>query len=293
MGWAYRKKTELGADLPRILASWFPKCRIEVSMDSAYANATIGEVLPSNVHVFGRMRADAVLKAPAEPSGAPRGKGRPGKYGKRLPTPEQVANDPAHPWREAKMRLYGRMETVRSKAIHACWPQAFGARVLSIVIREVTTGNMGVQVFFSTDPAIALRFAAQTILPRYARRWGIEQMFRDLRQHMGFGDSSARKPLAVLRTTPFIGLTFSLLVLWFAEHAMDAVRIPFRPWYLHKRNVSIQDILATARFAFRPCAPFLVEACRHDNLRPRLPACTPDAPRTPARDKAWPIASPP
>ncbi len=274
MGATYRKKTELGAEMLMVLAGWFPRCRIEVSMDSAYANATIGETLPSNVVVFGRMRSDAVLTAPLKPTSGPRGRGRARKYGERLPTPAQIANDSSHPWTQDKMRLYGRTETVRFKAVRACWPRAFGARVLSIVIREVTTGNSGVQVFFSTDPTFALTHSARTILPRYARRWAIEQMFRDLRQSMGFGDSSARKPQAVLRTTPFVGLTFSILVLWFAEYAMDAVQIPFRPWYRHKHNLSIQDILATARFVLRPCAPFLVEACHHDNFRrshPRIP----------------------
>ncbi len=279
-GFEYRKKTELGAEMLALLSGWFPRCRIEVSMDSAYANATIGDTLPSNVVVFGRMRADAVLTAPFEPSTGPRGRGRPRKYGKRLPTPDQIAKDSKLPWREDNLRLYGRAENVRFKAIQACWPRAFGARLLSIVIREVTTGKMGVQVFFSTDPSVALSRAARVVLPRYARRWGIGQMFRDLRQYMGFGDSQARKPKAVLRTTPFIGLTFSLLVLWFAEHAMDAARIPFRPWYHHKRNLSIQDILATARFVLRPYAPFLVEACLHDNLhRNQTP---PPAPRAAA-----------
>lgn len=96
-GFTYRKKTELGAEMLAILASWFPRCRIEVSMDSAYANATIGETLPPNVVLFGRMRSDAVLTAPLGPTSGPRGRGRTRKYGVRLPTPEQIANDSAHP----------------------------------------------------------------------------------------------------------------------------------------------------------------------------------------------------
>ena len=270
MGFAYRKKTELAREMLALFATWFPGRRIEASLDCAYANATVAKDLPKNVVLFSRMRPDAVLTSPDVPVG---GRGRPRKYGERLPTPEQRARDKSYPWDTDRMRLYGREQTVRFKTLRACWRRAFGDRLLSIVLVEVPTGKVNLQVFFSTDATLSAdpKRAARAILPRYARRWSIEQAFRDLKQHLGFGDSSARLPNAVRRTNPFVGLTFTVLVLWFAEYAVDAAKVPFRPWYRHKRNLSFEDILRTARAVLRPTAPFLVEACQNHNLHQSRP----------------------
>jgi hypothetical protein len=60
-----------------------------------------------------------------------------------------------------------------------------------------------------------------------------------------------RVPTAVERTTPFTGLLFSLLVLWYAE-VLD--KSPFaapllRPWYRQRAGASFEDILRAARRA--------------------------------------------
>ncbi len=79
-----------------------------------------------------------------------------------------------------------------------------------------------------------------TILETYAGRWATEVLFRDLKQQLGFADSSARKRAAVERTAPFVGYIYTTLVLWFADSAVtDPVATPpIRPWYKHKRGVS-------------------------------------------------------
>ena len=55
------------------------------------------------------------------------------------------------------------------------------------------------------------------ILERYASRWAIEVTFRDLKQLLGFSESQAWTRLAVLRTAPFVGIVYSVVVLWYAE----------------------------------------------------------------------------
>jgi hypothetical protein len=57
------------------------------------------------------------------------------------------------------------------------------------VVVRVEEGSIKCRVFFSTDPSLSV----QEILEGYARRWAIEVCFRDLKQLLGFADSSARK----------------------------------------------------------------------------------------------------
>jgi hypothetical protein len=51
-------------------------------------------------------------------------------------------------------------------------------------------------------------WAAQQVLETYAGRWAIEVCFRDMKQQVGFADSSARQRAAVERTAPFVGLSY-------------------------------------------------------------------------------------
>jgi len=98
-----------------------------------------------------------------------------------------------------------------------------------------------VRVFFCTD----FRLSPREILEGYAQRWAIEICFRDLKQLFGFADSSARKKAAVERTAPFVGFSYTLLVVWAVRggHRLP----PIRPWYLHKRGLSAADLLRAAQ----------------------------------------------
>jgi hypothetical protein len=72
----------------------------------------------------------------------------------------------------------------------------------------------------------------------------IEVFFRDAKQWLGFADSPARTESAVLRMAPFVGLLYSVLVLWFAAGAYQSslAAPPVRPWYRHKKGMSFADI---------------------------------------------------
>ena len=196
------------------------------------------------------MRPDAVLTATPPPR-LGKHRGRPRKRGKTLPKPQALANDPAIPWQVLKIGLYGESHKLRFKQCVAQWYRPCGSRLLKIIIVQVEHGAIGLRVFFSTDP----KMSVTAILQGYAHRWSIEVCFRDLKQHLGFADSSARTQNAVERTAPFVGYCYTLVVLWFVQFAYpsNAAVIPVRPWYLHKRGVSFADILRTAQ---RVLAPF-------------------------------------
>lgn len=213
-------------------------------MDSAYCNDTVMRELAACFIVFGSMRPDAVLTE------APRTRrrhknGRPRVRGRTLPKPESLALYQKHPWAETKARLYGKLETVEYKMVDAQWYRAAGTRLLRIVIVRMTCGRIPFRVFYCTDTTLG----ARAILEGYSQRWAIEVCFRDLKQLLGFADSSARKQAAVERTAPFVGIVYSVLVLWAVANAGRLAQrmVPLRPWYAHKRGLSFADILRAAQ----------------------------------------------
>jgi SRSO17 transposase len=276
-GGSYRKKTELARDMLDILLEWADKRRIHLVMDSAYCNDTVMHDLPTNVGVVGAMRPDAVLTALPKKSRRPKRGGRPRVRGNLLPKPEALARSTRHEWESCKADIYGKTRTVHYKTICAQWYRACGARLLRIVVVHVDRGSIPIRVFFSTNPDLAVR----EIIETYARRWAIEVCFRDLKQLLGFSDSSARKREAVERTAPFVGYIYTMLVIWFAEriHQTQIAVPPIRPWYTHKSGLCFADVLRAAQRALAPL-DVLDPARSLDNLHKLSPRRTPREPPT-------------
>lgn len=241
----YQKKTELTREMLDIIVQWTNGVRIEVAMDCAYCNDTVMRGLPSSVVVVGSMRPDAALTASPKPKPTGQRRGRPPVRGVRLPSPEKIARDGRQKWKSCTLRIYGELRSITYKTIDAQWYRACGARLLRIVIVQMEGGTVPIRVYFSTDTTLP----AERILMGYAARWSVEVCFRDLKQLLGFGDSSARKAESVLRTAPFVGLTYTILVIWFMEgaHASVFAAPPFRPWYSHKSGLCFADILRAAQ----------------------------------------------
>jgi hypothetical protein len=245
-GHRHKRKTELARELVDVFASWVGIDPIDLAADSAYSNDTVMGGLPPSINVLGAMRPDAVLTAAAVQKKRS-GPGRPRVRGKLLPKPTAIAENDTIPWRSCRATLYDSTRTIRYKTLVAQWYRACGVRLLRIVIVRIDHGAIPFRVFFCTDP----NRTVVEILEGYARRWAIEVCFRDLKQLLGFGDSSARKKAAVERTAPFVGLVYTVLVLWFAEgaHKSSLATPPIRPWYRHKRGLSFTDVLRAAQRA--------------------------------------------
>ena len=246
-GAAYRKKTELAREMLNVFVGWCGGQRIEVSADSAYCNDTVTNGLPANVVLLGAMRPDAVL-TDLPPAPLCRRAGRPRLRGRVLRKPQALARDGRTPWQSCTANLYGRTRVVHYKECLAQWYRACGTRLLKVVVVRIDNGALAFRVFFSLDPTLSV----PQILEGYAGRWAIEVCFRDLKQLLGFADSAARKKEAVERTAPFVGLSYSALVLWFAQGAWTSswATPPLRPWYPNKRGLSFADVLRAAQRAF-------------------------------------------
>ncbi len=266
-GQPHRKKTELARELLDVLAGWVGTRRVEVSADSAYCNDTITRGLSDNFVLFGAMRPDAVLTAP--PPARSRKPGRPSRRGRPVAKPEIIAKDGRRPWLSCEATLYSVRRTVRYKTVDAQWYRACGVRLLRIVVVKVDDGAIGMRVFFCTDATLGI----PVILETYAGRWAIEVCFRELKQLLGFADSSARKRAAVERTAPLVGLVYTTLVLWFAEgvHRTRVATPPLRPWYRHKQGLCFADVLRAAQRALTPLDVLDPRRSLANLRKPRLP----------------------
>lgn len=239
----HQKKTELARELLTLMVGWVGERRLEVAADAAYCNDTVLRGQPKSVVLFGAMRPDAVLTAPP-PKSTGRG-GRPRVRGEVLAKPEQLAENHRVSWQKCQADLYGKRRTVEYKACVAQWYRPCGTRLVRAVVVKVEGGAISLRVFFCTDATRSVR----EILEGYGERWAIEICFRDLKQLLGFADSSARKEAAVQRTAPFVGFVYTTLVLWFARgvHQCSFAAPPLRPWYPHKRGMSFADVLRAAQ----------------------------------------------
>ena len=275
-----RKKTELGRELVDLVAGWVPERSLDVVVDAAYCNATLTRGLPARVTVIGALRPDAVLTAQPTAAARPR-PGRRRIRGALLPTPAQVCADPRWAWTTCPLPLYRRPSRVHSKTFAAQWYRGAGARLGRVVVVRVDEGSIRLRTFFCPDAARP----APDLLLAYAGRWAIEVCFKDLKQHLGFADSSARKQAAVERTAPFVGYTYVVLVLWFADGIWETALAapPLRPWYVHKRHASFADVLRAAQRVLGS-VDVLAPARGFDNLPEIVTALR--QPGTPARTHA-------
>ncbi len=214
------------------------------------------------------MRPDAVLTAlPQRQVGPCRGRRR--IRGEAVPKPKFIAAD-QRPWLRTTAFLYGRQRTIYYKTLCAQWYRVCYTRLLRIVIVRVDDGDLALRVFFSTNPSVSVR----ALLEGYAGRWNIEVCFRELKQLLGFADSSARKRAAVERTAPFVSYVYSTLIVWAASGAFrsPAAAPPLRPWYRHKRGLSFADILRAAQRSL--CLVDVLDPRRSIHNLPELPRPT-------------------
>lgn len=246
-GQPYRKKTDLGREMVDLAVGWLAARKVDVVADSAYCNDTLmGEL--KGATVIGAIRPDAVLTA-APTRAEQKRTGRRRVRGKLLPKPEEIFDDPKRPWLTLKATLYGRATTVHYKTIVAQWYRGAGVQLGRVVIVRVDEGKLRMRVFFCAD---AERQVADILLT-YSWRWAIEVCFKDLKQLLGFADSSARKQESVERMAPFVGYAYTMLVLWFADGiwSTPVAAPPIRPWYLRRKHASFADILRAAQRAIQ------------------------------------------
>jgi len=246
----HRTACELALLMVRWVVRWAPGRQFRLIGDGSYGTHELANaVCPTSLYAALR-RASLVSRFPLDgatyAAPTPRsGRGRPRVKGAKLPSPRQVAADPATVWTRVRVAWYGGTE----REVLLCsgtglWyrPGCGVAAVRWVLVRQLE-GKRGDEVFFTTD----LAMAPEAIVETFVRRWSLETAFEETRAHLGLEGLRNRSANAVRRSVPLLLALYSLIVVWFARHVGDpGAWVRSRPWY-PKEHVTFSDMLAAAR----------------------------------------------
>ncbi|HYQ91472.1 MAG TPA: transposase [Candidatus Competibacteraceae bacterium] len=244
-GRTHRPLTERARQLLQVVHRWLPHREKVVVADSSFAALEVLAALPQQLHVVTRLRLDAALyaAAPARQAGQ---QGRPRKKGKRRPTLEPVAADPATRWTPLTLpRWYSQGErTVEMVTGTAVWYHSGKPPVPIrwVLVRDLQ-GSFEPQAFLCTN----LQATAPAILMWFVQRWQVEVTFEEARAHLGVETQRQWSDQAIARTMPVLMGLFSRVTL-IAHQRPPSQEVPVRtsPWYAKPRP-TFSDALALVR----------------------------------------------
>ena len=205
--------------------------------DGLYAKThLIRYCIQEGITFISRLRSDACLYEIPKPS-HPRGRGRPRKYGQRLPSLKTLSQDPTG-LKPYHLKLYGKIHRVDVKKVIGIWKPA-GHPIQVLMVRFDDSKSFA--YFFSTD----LELSVERILTLVAARWSIETLFSDLKEHLGMKDWQVRIEGSVVRSVPLSCVATSLLMLWsLGEASQGAPEFwDVQPWQTEKSSPSVADML--------------------------------------------------
>lgn len=211
----FRTRHEMVLEGLKALKKWV-SLPISLVADGAYFNASLIQPLREmRISLTSRLRRDARLRADP-PARDPRRKGRRPKYGHRLPSLPAMASSGG--WKLVRVHAYRTDLTLRVKVIDAWWPTC-GEKIRLVIVRRVV-GRKGVTFLASTDLALS----AEAIIERFARRWTIEQLFSDVKLHLGLDSAEVRKPRSVFRHALFTFACATWIHVWHYRREQKAQR---------------------------------------------------------------------
>lgn len=252
----HQTKSQLAAEMIRVIAEWFPNRKILVVGDSAYVGQHLLKDRPANVELIGPMRWDAVLTAPLDEGHSSRR-----RRGERLPTPAQmIEDDENYPPAESLLDFSSCQRQLAIKVVkNVCWYQAAGQAPLQLILVRDPEGKWRNEVLVSTD----LGLTAEEIILGYCRRWSIEVAFCDAKQLLGFHDPRVWCEKSVERAAPMSWFVGSLVVVWYALVGREGEQAQRqRPWYQNKPEPTFADMLAACRL--QHWLYWLTEGCGSD-----------------------------
>jgi len=219
-----RNKLHIALALVRALAP-VVSVPIRVLFDSWFMRARL--VLPLLQRKFfclGQARYDtALFLPPVAPSG--RRRGRPRQYGQRL-TPEMIAALPAT---TLSLLLYGKEQTVRLRSVVALVRFLKATPVCAVWCEffdpEKNTWSKP-RLLLATETELT----AEAIVRLYARRWGIEPLFHNLKRWWGVANlwQQSRKALELWMQIRSTAWTLAQLLALVAEDSFPMQAVA--PW---------------------------------------------------------------
>lgn len=239
----FRTKCERAVALCREQAALVDGPHLAV-FDGGYALRTVVRALvcpepgTPRIEFLTRLRHDARLHA-MPPTERPKGqRGRPPKWGKKLPPPRQGGWWRGR-WQEQVRFLYGRKRKVRWKEMVCLW------RVLGhdVPVKVVVARVEGYSKRFTlVSSAVAL--SGLHLVELFAARFRQEDAFRDLKQRLGWEECRAWTKNPIERTSQAQWVTLSLMrMAQFRLESAGEVSWWFRPpWNKAKARPSVLDL---------------------------------------------------
>ena len=237
--------------------------RLLVAVDGSYTNKIVLRQLPEGTHLIGRIRKDAVLYALPVCTEAQRG--RPRTYGARLPSPEELRQDPSTLWTSVRAFAAGREHHCEVKqTAPLLWRKAgcdLPLRV--IVIRPLAYRLSKSSRLLYRQPGYLittdLDSSLEALIQAYFWRWDIEVNHRDEKQLLGLGHAQVRSARSAQRAPAFAVASYAMLLIAAANTYGIAAREPVTdlPKWL-KRSAASQVRLSTEQLLCR----FRSDRCR-------------------------------
>jgi hypothetical protein len=253
---------------------------ILAAFDGAYAMDTVIEPCLNpppgrrRIEFVTRLRKDARLYAPLEAQSKNAKGGRPRKWGKRLPSPQEHAKWNVS-WQTGRAYVYGRVRTFRYKRLRCCWAVSGPKEIVYAYVFDVP----GYDKLWATVTS-AVDLSPGQALSANGGRFRQEDGIRDHKQRLGMEECRAWTKEPILRT--FQVQTIAQTLLRLMQHRLDALCggdwCPPPPWNLGKRHVSILDL---RRLFWRHRQRFSQLVAALDDLRkPPQTKFHPDRPTT-------------
>ena len=235
-------KIDIAISMLESVKEHFSLLSLTLVADALYAKKKLLQwCIESKVTMISRLRSDAALYAPKkkQSAGHIKKRGRPATKGKRLPSLDTMSNK-VKKFSSLTLTLYGKEKTVEYRQFQAYWKPA-GTVVNVVIVKYPKKRGTITAYFLSTD----CDQSVESILTLVAARWSLENAFKDMKQHLGFGSWQCWSERAVIRSVPMTCAAYSTLMLWshqqvtqFAPTLWDAM-----PWNQDKSTVSIGDVL--------------------------------------------------
>jgi hypothetical protein len=246
-GHPFRTRQQLAAEMIRHVHETLPQQSIRVAADGQYATKDVIAPLPTGVSLVSRIRRDAAVYALA-PKRRHRGRGRPPKKGKRLPTPLQMARRRRQGWQTLDVRKGSRTVRRQVLSIICLWYHVCQDRPIKLVILRDPAGRQDDDFAFCTDSTVC----DVQIAERFYARWPIEEAIQDGKQHGGFEQVQGWCRRTVERQAPMALITQTLVKAWYLRHGVNASAAQPKGakacgWLSAKDHPSYLDMLATLR----------------------------------------------
>jgi hypothetical protein len=240
----FRTRQQLAGQMIQQAAEALPKVRWRVVADGQYASRDVVRALPQNVNLVSRIRRDAAIYA--LPKARRRGqRGQPAKKGPRLPTPRQLAARRKVGWQKITVFKQGRSVERLVLGITCLWYHVCRDQPIRLVLVRDPASREADDFFFCTSATVP----DAEIVQRYYDRWGVEEAIQEAKQCLGFETTQGWCSQTVNRQAPLAMVLVTLVKAWYARCALREPRLrpASLPWYPHKVQPSLADMLAALR----------------------------------------------